>query len=99
MMEELKIGLGSLWLWVETGLLWEPILMIPVGMIVEQHMFSVAIKVVQGNGGQIKKLLPSDGEASDFFGISVAVSGDTIVVGAWNEDTCGKDCGAAYVFD
>ncbi len=37
----------------------------------------------------MKKLTASDGQADDFFGNSVAVSGDTAVVGAPNENTGG----------
>ena len=44
------------------------------------------------------KLLPADGAANDHFGKSVAVSGDTIVIGAPFDDDNGTDCGAAYVF-
>jgi hypothetical protein len=47
------------------------------------------------------KLTASDAEASDFFGRSVAMSGDTVIVGANGED-CGlanlSGCGAAYVY-
>ena len=49
------------------------------------------------NWGEVTKLTASDAEARDFFGIDVAVSGDTAVVGAANEGVGGK--GAAYVFD
>jgi uncharacterized repeat protein (TIGR01451 family) len=48
--------------------------------------------------GQTAKLLASDPGANDFFGHSVAVSGDVIVVGAWAESEGGSDAGAAYVF-
>ncbi len=51
-----------------------------------------------GNWGQLKKLTASDAEAYDYFGYSVAVSGDTAVVGAWVEDSGGSFAGAAYVF-
>lgn len=45
------------------------------------------------------KLLPSDGATGDHFGISVAVSDDTIVVGAHLvDDSIAVDKGAAYVF-
>ena len=47
---------------------------------------------------EVKKLLAFDAEATDRFGISVAVSGDTAVVGAWRADAGGIDSGAAYVF-
>ena len=39
-----------------------------------------------------------DAEASDSFGESVSISGDTIVVGAHFEDTPASFAGAAYVF-
>ena len=46
-----------------------------------------------------QKLVASDGAASDFFGISASISGDTVVVGAYAADTPGgADAGAAYVF-
>ena len=51
-----------------------------------------------GNWGEVKKLLASDAEADDKFGWSVAVSGDTAVVGAYTEDDGGSNAGAAYVF-
>ena len=45
------------------------------------------------------KLTASDGAANDNFGSSVAVSGDTVVVGAWEAAVNGKgEQGAAYVF-
>ncbi|MHC4272933.1 MAG: FG-GAP repeat protein, partial [Planctomycetota bacterium] len=44
------------------------------------------------------KLLPSDGAADDYFGHSVAVSGDVAVVGAHQNDDAGADSGSAYVF-
>ena len=46
-----------------------------------------------------QKLLASDGAADDFFGISASVSGDTVVVGAYGDDTpAGLNAGSAYVF-
>ncbi len=44
------------------------------------------------------KLLASDGAANDTFGSSVAVSGDTAVVGAFNHDDISSNAGSAYVF-
>lgn len=43
------------------------------------------------------KLLASD--RGDFFGISVAISGATTVIGAYADDENGYDSGSAYVFD
>ena len=50
-------------------------------------------------GQQVAKLLASDGEAGDFFGASVDISGDTAVIGAWGDTDSGFATGAAYVFD
>jgi hypothetical protein len=44
---------------------------------------------------QQAKLTADDGAAGDNFGFSVAISGDTVVVGAVRDDA---DAGAAYVF-
>ena len=51
-----------------------------------------------GNWGEVKKLTASDAEDFDIFGWSVAVSGDTAVVGAIWEDAAGNQAGAAYIF-
>ncbi len=45
------------------------------------------------------KLVASDGAAGDEFGNSVAVSGDRVVVGAFEDDDNGFSSGSAYVFD
>jgi hypothetical protein len=50
------------------------------------------------NWGQVRKLTASDAEDDDYFGISVSISGDTLVVGAHEEDGTGSDRGAAYLF-
>ena len=44
------------------------------------------------------KLLAMDGVAGDSFGGSVAVAGDTALVGAFGDDDNGTDSGSAYVF-
>ena len=50
------------------------------------------------NWGQVAKLTASDAQTEDFFGVSVAVSGDNVIVGASSEDAGGSDAGAGYVF-
>ncbi len=45
------------------------------------------------------KLLASDGEAYDAFGSSAAISGDTVVIGAFGDDDNGSTSGSAYVFE
>ena len=47
---------------------------------------------------QQEKLTASDAAESDRFGISVAISGDSVVVGANLDDDGGSDSGSAYVF-
>src|ERR1043166_9352940 len=48
---------------------------------------------------QQARLTANDGAVSDNLGYSVALSGDTIVAGAWLDDNAGGgDAGAAYVF-
>lgn len=44
------------------------------------------------------KLVASDGMDSDAFGISVAISGGVILVGAYQADEAASDAGAAYIF-
>ena len=50
------------------------------------------------NWGELKKLIASDAQANDLFGLSMAVDGDTAIVGAPNEDAGGSLAGAAYIF-
>ena len=50
------------------------------------------------NGNETAKLLASDGASGDSFGRSVAVDGDTVVVGAHQDDDKGDDSGSTYVF-
>ncbi|MEZ4334968.1 MAG: SUMF1/EgtB/PvdO family nonheme iron enzyme [Myxococcota bacterium] len=45
-----------------------------------------------------QKLVASDAAASDYFGVSVSVSGDTTVVGAYGDADAGAYSGSAYVF-
>ena len=50
------------------------------------------------NGIYSLTLTASDGETEDYFGNSVAVSGDTLVVGANRDDDNGASSGSAYVY-
>ena len=47
---------------------------------------------------QQAKIQASDKEANDYFGVSISISSDTVVVGAMGESTGGTAAGAAYVF-
>jgi hypothetical protein len=48
---------------------------------------------------QEAKLTASDGDAGDFFGDAVSLSGDRALVGAPRNDDDGADSGSAYVFE
>ena len=55
------------------------------------------------NWGQVKALHASDAQGNDYFGHSVSISGDTVVVGSFGEDGGSGDplgnSGAAYVLE
>ncbi|MCH8153589.1 MAG: FG-GAP repeat protein, partial [Planctomycetes bacterium] len=50
-------------------------------------------------GRQVAKLLANDGAAGDFFGVSVAISGEIAIVGAVYHGDNGFRSGSAYLFD
>jgi hypothetical protein len=53
-----------------------------------------------GDGwGQVKKLTADDAAEGDRFGYTVAISGNTVVVGAPADDDAGSESGGAYVFE
>ena len=52
-----------------------------------------------GQWTESQTLTASDEEAYDFFGTSVSISGDTIVVGANGDDDRGFHTGTSYVFE
>ena len=45
------------------------------------------------------KLAASDAAEGNWFGVSVSVSGDWAVIGAYQDDDAGSSSGSAYVFD
>lgn len=49
-------------------------------------------------GQELLKLTASDAADTDRFGSSVAISGTTVVIGAWGDDDEGSDSGSAYLF-
>ncbi len=63
--------------------------------------FSGSAYVYERAGGiwsEQTKLTASDAAASDFFGFSVSLSGDTAVIGAYGDDDNGGFSGSAYVY-
>jgi hypothetical protein len=51
-----------------------------------------------GTWQQGQKLLASDGAANDWFGITISMSGDYAIVGAYYDDDKGIESGSAYIF-
>jgi hypothetical protein len=47
---------------------------------------------------QQQKLLASDGAVYDNFGVSVSISGDKTIVGAYSDDDRGTNSGSVYIF-
>jgi len=61
-----------------------------------------AAYIFERSGGmwsQVAKIQASGKQAGDNFGVSVAISGDRAMVGAYWEDTGGSSAGAAYIFE
>jgi len=53
-----------------------------------------------GNWNQVQKIVASDRAVGDQFGLSVSISGNYAIVGAWQEDPGGiSNAGSAYVFE
>jgi hypothetical protein len=65
----------------------------------QENQGSVYVFTRLGTGWSLEtKLTASDGSRGDLFGASVALDGDTLVVGAYRDDPSGTDSGSAYVF-
>jgi len=52
----------------------------------------------EGTWTEQQKLLNSNGQVNDLFGLSVSISGDTVVVSAEGEDDGGSQAGAAFIY-
>ena len=51
------------------------------------------------NWVQQSKLIASDGQAVDMFGLSVSISDSRCIIGAWRDDDNGDSSGSAYIFN
>ena len=56
-------------------------------------------KNIAGTWTFTKKLLASDAAIGDTFGFSVSINGDSVMVGATEEDTGGFNSGAVYLYN
>ena len=75
--------------------------LVVLAALVAVNLTMTTVASFRGAGGrwqQQAKLLSDDGAAQDGFGLSVAISGDTAVVGALWDDDNGTSSGSAYVF-
>ena len=61
-------------------------------------IFLLTLNVSAQDWNEIIKATASDAAASDYFGFSVSISGDTAIVGAAYDDDDGSDSGSAYIF-
>ena len=75
-------------------------------MLRAKLLFSISVLLVLGMSvpaaaqwPETFKLTASDGAGADWFSRSVAISGNTAIVGAWGNDDAGTNSGSAYLFD
>ena len=68
-------------------------------LIVSAFLFQIVFSCSVLAHFEKTKFFPSDANASDSFGVAVAIDGNTAVVGAYQNDSNGSDCGAAYVYE
>ena len=61
-------------------------------------LFGVCANAATPTANEVAQLLANDAASNDQFGFSVAVDGDTVVVGAYLDDDNGDNSGSAYVF-
>ncbi|MBS0198569.1 MAG: hypothetical protein JSR77_17600 [Planctomycetes bacterium] len=57
------------------------------------YLFNAATRTL------LATLTAPDGQAGDRFGLSVAISGNRVIVGAFDDDDLGATSGSAYLFD
>ena len=71
-----------------------------IGSPYDYNIGSVYVFVRRDDGTWelVQKITPADGEAYDYFGRSVAISGDTAVIGARFDDVNGSASGSGYVY-
>jgi hypothetical protein len=68
-------------------------------LIVSAFLFQIVFNRAALAHLETAKLFPPDANTGDTFGASVAIEGNIVVVGAYQNDSNGSDCGAAYVYE
>ena len=70
-----------------------------IGLVVTMTLAVLAAAGTAWGQNESFKMLASDGEAFDQFGLSVAIDGDTAILGApRTDDNDSDDSGSAYIF-
>ena len=68
-----------------------------VQVILVGLVLGIGLAAVVAHATEVK-LTADDAAAGDIFGVSVSISGDYAIVGAYFDDDNGSDSGAAYIF-
>jgi hypothetical protein len=71
-------------------------------LVILGMFLGVSLLATMPIGGELTitetKITASDGAASDWFGLSASIDGDTAIVGAKDDDDAGSKSGSAYVY-
>ena len=59
---------------------------------------ALLVGVAAGSLPEQAKLVASDGAAQDWFGASVYIDGDYVIIGSYRDDDNGNDSGSVYIF-
>jgi len=68
----------------------------------DRGISSGSVYVFRDRGGrwvEDRKIVPEDGAAYDYFGVSLALAGDRAVIGSYQDDLQGLDAGSVQVFE
>ena len=84
-----------MWLYLDTQPLLGPPLMMTWVRAVGLYFFVGQENVTWED---VQKRTPKDGEAGYWFAVSLAISGDTVVIGAVYDDEWGINSGSGYVY-
>jgi len=75
-----------------------PVLFLPISLLSDKNIFSLWDGATAAEFMDGQKILAPDGSIGDNYGASVAISGNTAIVGARHAHGPVPDSGAAYVY-
>lgn len=67
--------------------------------VANNHGVAYLFELIGNNWEESNKFIPENGEFDDIFGISAALSGDRVLIGARGDDDNGEDSGAVYIYN